>query len=245
MNLDEWIDLGISNGVVSVPEIEEKTFEEIYRQWFLMKINVIKAQSCDRIEVTYNRYYAGSWFVKQNVSALDEAAVIRFLTGVIVGWGNITSKEFSRIYQIANNVLVYARFLQLGGVRLFDWEIIRRYVPEGKLVKDPHKDFAVPRADIERLLRMVVEQDIYPVKRSACLCLVMNFYLGLRVGELASLTWQDVDLEDRVIRICKTETKAYRRDGNGERCGAMVYAVVEDVKTVCSVREVPLPMSST
>ena len=81
MNLDEWIDLGISNGVVSVPEIEEKTFEEIYRHWFLMKINVIKAQSCDRIEVTYKRYYAGSWFVKQNVSALDEAAVIRFLTG--------------------------------------------------------------------------------------------------------------------------------------------------------------------
>ena len=66
---------------MSVPEIEEKTFEEIYRQWFLMKINVIKAQSCDRIEVTYNRYYAGSWFVKQNVSMLDEAAVIRFLTG--------------------------------------------------------------------------------------------------------------------------------------------------------------------
>lgn len=54
MNLDEWIDLGISNGVVSVPEIEEKTFEEIYRQWFLMKINVIKAQSCDRV----------SWHVK-------------------------------------------------------------------------------------------------------------------------------------------------------------------------------------
>ena len=240
MNLDEWIDIGISNGVVNMPEIEEKTFEEIYKQWFLMKINVIKAQSCDRIEVTYNRYYAGSWFVEQNVSALDEAAVIRFLTGVIVGWGNITSKEFARIYQVVNNVLVYARFLELGGVRLFDWEMIRRYVPEGRLVKDPHKDFAVPRADIERLLHEVVEQDIYPVTRSACLCPVMNFYLGLRVGELASLTWQDVDLESRVIRVCRTETKAYRRDENGERCGAMVYSVVEDVKTVYSVREVPL-----
>lgn len=189
MNLDEWINLGISNGVVNMPQVEEKTFEEIYKQWFLMKINVIKAQSCDRIEVTYNRYYAGSSFVKQNVSTLDEAAVIRFLTGVIVGWGNITAKEFARIYQIVNNVLVYARFLELGGVRLFDWEMIRRYVPEGKLVKDPHKDFAVPKADIEKLLHLVVDQDIYPGKRSACLCLVMNFYLGLRVGELASLTW--------------------------------------------------------
>ncbi len=57
---------------------------------------------------------------------------------------------------------------------------------------------------------------------------------------MASLTWQDVDLQGRVVRICKTETKAYRRDENGERCGAMVYAVVEDVKTVYSVREIPL-----
>ena len=68
----------------------------------------------------------------------------------------------------------------------------------------------------------------------------MNFFLGLRVGELASLTWQDVDMGSKVIRICKTETKAYKRDENGERCGAMVYQVVEDVKTVYSVREIPL-----
>lgn len=205
-----------------------------------MKINVIKAQSCDRIEVTYNRYYAGSWFVKKNVSVLDEAAVIRFLTGVIIGWGNITAKEFSRIYQIVNNVLVYARFLELGGVRLFDWDMIKRYVPEGKIVSNLYKNFAVPKADIERLLHLVIEQDIYPCKRSACLCLVMNFFLGLRVGELASLTWQDIDMSSKVIRIYKTETKAYKRDENGERCGAMVYQVVEDVKTVYSVREIPL-----
>lgn len=240
MDLNEWINIGIRSGAVMKQEIEEKTFEEIYKQWFLMKINVIKAQSCDRIEVTYNRYYAGSWFVKQNVSALDEAAVIRFLTGVIIGWGNITAKEFARIYQIVNNVLVYARFLELGGVKLFDWEMIRRYVPEGKILPELHKDFAVPKSDVEKLLHLVVEEDIYPGKRSACLCLVMNFYLGLRVGELASLTWQDVDMSSKVVRIYKTETKAYNRDENGERCGAMIYQVVEDVKTVYSVREIPL-----
>lgn len=240
MDLNEWIEIGIRSGAVVRPEIEEKTFEEIYKQWFLMKLNVIKAQSCDRIEVTYNRYYADSWFVKQNVSAMDESAVIRFLTGIIVGRGNITAKEFGRIYQIVNNVLIYARFLELGGVRLFDWEMIRRYVPEGKMLPNLQKDFAVPKADIERLLRLVVEENIYPRKRSACLCLVLNFYLGLRVGELASLTWQDVDMDSKVVRIYKTETKAYHRDENGERCGAMVYQVVEDVKTLYSVREVPL-----
>lgn len=240
MNLNDWIDLGISNGVVDMPETEEKTFEEIYRQWFRMKLDVIRAQSCDRIEVTYNRYYAGSWLVSSPVSVLDEAAFVRFLTGVVIGRGNITTKEFSRIFQISSNVMSYAMYLGLGGARLLDWEAVRRYVPEGKIVPDCRQDFAVPKPDVEKLLHMVVCGNVYPLKRSACLCLVMNFFLGLRVGELASLTWQDVDMERKVVRICKTEIKAYNRDEAGNRCDSMVYRVVEDLKTVCSVREIPL-----
>lgn len=200
--------------------------------------DVIRAQSCDRIEVTYNRYYAGSVLVTQNVSVLDENAFIRFLTEIIVGRGNITAKEFSRIFQIANNVMSYARYLNLGGARLLDWEMVRRYVPEGKIMPELHQDFALPKADVEKLLELVIVQDIYPMKRSACLCLVLNFFLGLRVGELASLTWQDIDLARKTVR--KTETKTYNRDEEGNRDGAMVYRVVEETKTVFSVREVPL-----
>ena len=232
MTPDEWLRIGVSSGAVKMPETEEKTFEELYKLWFKMKMNVIRAQSCDRIEVTYNRYYAGSPLVMQHVSVLDENAFIRFLTEIIAGRGNITAKEFARIFQIANNVMSYARCLNLGGARLLDWEMVRRYVPEGKLVPELHQDFAVPKADVEKLLELVIVHDIYPAKRSA--------FLGLRVGELASLTWKDVDWKRKAVRICKTETKAYRRDENGDRAGAMVYQVVEETKTVFSVREVPL-----
>ena len=126
MTLEEWIGIGMNNGVVEIPEIEEKTFEEVYKLWFKMKMNVIRAQSCDRIEVTYNRYYAGSPFVRQNVSALDESVVVRFLTEIIVSRGNITAKEFARIFQIVSNVMSYARYLNLGGARLVECELVRR-----------------------------------------------------------------------------------------------------------------------
>lgn len=240
MTLEEWVNIGMNNGVVERPEIEEKTFEEIYKLWFQMKMNVIRAQSCDRIEVTYNRYYDGSPLVMQNVSSLDETAFIRFLTEIVVSHGNIIAKEFARIFQIANNVMSYARCLNLGGARLLDWEMVKRYVPEGKIVPELHRDFAVPKADVEKLMSLVIVQDIYPAKRSACLCLVLNFFLGLRVGELASLTWKDIDWERKAVRICKTETKSYNRDEEGNRSGAMVYQVVEETKTFFSVREVPL-----
>lgn len=239
MKLQEWIDVGIQNGVVDMEPIEEMTFAQVYKKWFLMKLNINKGQTCDRIECTYNKYYRGSWLDSSNVSGLDEPKLVRFLTGVVVGHG-VTAREFSRIFQVVNNVMVYAKDLKLGGARLLDWELIRRYVPEGKFIPDQKQNFAVPRADIERLLRLVVLEDIYPIKRSACLCLVMNFFLGLRVGELASLTWQDVDLQRKIIRVFKTETKYYNRDEEGNREGSMMYRVVDSTKTIYSVREVPL-----
>lgn len=240
MELQEWIDIGISKGIVAVVQREEMTFREVYEKWFLMKLNVIKNQSCDRIECTYNKYYKGSFLESSFVSALDEPAIVRFLTAIVIGQGGITVKEFGRIYQIVNNVLVYAKDLGLGGAKLLDWEMIKRYVPEGKFVPDAHQDFAVPKADIERLLRLVLEENIYPEKRSACLCLMLNFFLGLRVGELAALTWQDFDMQRNLVRIYKTETKAYNRNEEGKRDGAMVYRIVEDTKTIYSVREIPL-----
>lgn len=239
MKLQEWIDIGVSTGVVDREPIQEMTFEEVYKKWFLMKIHVIKAQSCDRIECTYNKYYKGSLLVDLHVSVMDEAAVIRFLTGVVLGHG-VTQRDFGRIYQIVNNVMVYAKDLNLGGARLLDWNMIRRYIPDGNFIPDLKQDFAVPKADVEKMLHLVIDRDIYPVKRSACLCLLLNFFLGLRVGELAALTWKDVDLQRKVVRVFKTETKAYNRNADGEREGCMVYRVVDDVKTIYSVREIPL-----
>lgn len=240
MNVNEWINLGYSSGAITQSGADEVSFQEVYKQWFRMKLNVIKAQSCDRIEVTYNRYYSGNWIENYSITSLDENTIIRFLTEIVIGCGNITSKEFRRIFQIVNNVMVYAKDLNLGGARLLDWEMIRRYIPDGKIVSDFHQDFAVSKTDVEKLLDMVVVKNIYPLKRSASLCLVLNFFLGLRVGELASLNWKDIDLQRNVVRIYKTASKFYNRDEEGRRAGPMVYRVVEDTKTIYSVREIPL-----
>lgn len=95
-----------------------------------MKLRTIREQSCDRIECTYNRYYKGSFIEVFPVSDISEKVVIRFLSDIVVGLGGVSYKEFGRIYQIINNVLVYAKDMQLGGVRLLDWSMIKRYVQE-------------------------------------------------------------------------------------------------------------------
>lgn len=240
MTKNDWLDIGYEKGIIDTEVYEEIAFSEAFRLWFVMKLKSIKEQSCDRLEVTYNRYYAGTEFTAKCISKISETDIVDFLTGCILKAGSMSYKEFHRCIQIVRGTLVYMKDLKQGGVRLYDWDAIKRYLPISSLDVGARKEFAVSQEDIAKLMELVVKHDIYPVKRSACLCLCMNFYLGLRIGELASLTFQDFDFSRNVVKVYKTESKFYNRSEDGSKVGTMVYRVVDDVKTVYSVREIPL-----
>lgn len=240
MTKGEWLSIGYTNNLIDVETREEITFSQAYETWFRMKINSVKLQSCDRIEITYNKYYLGTAFVEKCISSISEKDVIDFMTGCVMQCGGMSCKEFGRFYQIINNVLVYMKDLGLGGARLYDWDKIKRYVPSVTVKKESKLEYAVPLRDIERVIDMVVNKDVYPVKRCACLCLCMNFFLGLRIGELASLMFSDFDFDKNVVRVCKTECKFYERQDDGSRKGTMVYRVMDGTKTISGIREIPL-----
>lgn len=236
----EWLKIGYDNNVIELNEYDEVLFKDAYKAWFIMKMTCIKPQSIDRIEVTYNRYYADTPFVEKCISKISEEDIIHFITPVIFSDARITLKELQRIMQIVRGTLVYFHDIGKGGVRLYDWDKIKRYLPMDKIDTSIKQECAIPVAEVEKLIEHVVKYKIYPVKQCGCLALCMNFYLGLRIGELASLSFSDFDFERGVIRVHKTESKYYNRTEDGSKIGCMVYRVVEDCKTVYSVREIPI-----
>lgn len=240
MTREEWLDIGYDKGIIDVLVFEEIQFKDMYKMWFLMKLRAIREQSCDRLECTYNRYYKDTDFIEKYISKITDNDITDFLTGCILQTPNMTLKEFGRLFQIVNNVLVYAKDLKLGGAKLHDWDMIKRYLPLSNLNSGVKKEFAIAPTDVEKIIYLVTHNKVYYTKQSACLCLCMNFYLGLRVGELASLTFNDFDFERNVVKIYKTESKFYNRDEDGSKLGCMVYRVVDNTKTVYSVREVPI-----
>lgn len=240
MTKSEWLEIGYEKHIIDTEDHEEVSFQDAYKDWFLMKLNRIREQSCDRIEVTYNRYYSGNPFVSKYVSKITESDIIDFLTACILKNGSMNLKEFRRCIQIANNVLVYCKDLNIGGAGLYDWDKIKRYLPIDSLEVQAKREYAVPMRDVRTMIDLVVNHKIYAIKQSACLCLCMNFYLGLRIGELAALTFKDFDFDRGVVKVYKTESKFYNRTVDGDRIGAMVYRVVENTKTIYSVREIPV-----
>lgn len=240
MTESEWMQIGYEKNIIDVMESENIKFCDAYMTWFRMKMTCIKPQSIDRIEVTYNRYYDGHPIIEKCISNITEDDIINFITPIILSDARITLKELQRIMQIIRGTLVYFHDIKKGGVGLYDWEKIKRYIPMDKLDDSVKQEYAIPIHDVEKIIDHVVKYKIYPIKQCGSLALCMNFYLGLRIGELASLSFSDFDFERNVVKIYKTESKYYERLEDGSKIGSMVYKVIDDCKTVYSVREIPI-----
>lgn len=240
MTETEWLDIGYTNRLIESVKDDGVCFSDAFWKWFRMKQSSIKGQSLDRIEVTYNRYCRDTAFAEKSVSFMTETDMIEFLTSCISESGSMTYKELARLMQVVRSPLVYLRDLEYGRVPLFDWDKIKRNLPAGGLASSKKCEFAVRQEDITRMFGLAVHKRIYPEKECACLLLCMNFYMGLRIGELAALTFQDFDFEHNVIRVHKTETKCFSRDESGARLGTLKYRIADNCKTVYSVREVPI-----
>lgn len=237
----DWLQIGYEKGIIDEIKLEEAlSFKEAYKIWFKSKINSIKPQSVDRIEVTYNRYYSSHEIAEKYIHELDEAYIVGFLNNYILRNGNITHKEFQRIFQIVNNTLNHANDLSMGHVKLINWGMIKRNVANNKIVTSEKKEFCISDEERKKLFDSVVYKHIYPQKQCACYCVLLNFYLGLRIGELSALKWSDINLEKKYVSIHTTETKGFERDKDGSRLNHVRYIVQDTTKTIHSVRKIPL-----
>lgn len=240
MTREEWLSIGYDKHIIEdVPQDDVLSFSQLYCLWFKMKMARVRGSTLDRIEVTYNRYYRDTDFAGLSVPTIDGAVVCRFLNSVIVNCG-VTRKEFERIYQIVNNVLTYGHDMGYGYCSLIDWGYVKRFCSSSKFCDNAASECMISASERYALFSAVLYDNVYPAKRSACLMLLMNFYLGLRIGELASLRFSDFDVAAKLVFVRKNQVKYYNRDVEGCRVGSIVYEVVDELKTVNSKRVVPL-----
>ncbi|MCM1440010.1 MAG: site-specific integrase [Roseburia sp.] len=241
MTSNEWLSIGYDKGIIEdIPDNEQVSFYAAYRKWFLYKMKTIKPESLDRIECTFNRYYRDDEICITSLHLIDNEYIVSFLRRSFPSLCDLSLKEFRRFYQIINNVLVYARDFNFGHANLIDWGYVNRFgrgSVSPVIVKD---EYAVSERDRNVLFRDVVFNDVYPLKRSAALCVVLDFFLGLRIGELAALKFSDFDLFGKRLFVQRNEVKYFSRDDSGERAGTVRYEVVDDLKTKSSRRVVPL-----
>lgn len=204
----------------------------------MAKCNVSKPSTVDRIEVTYNRYFRHSPLIELCTSNISEKDLIAFIVAIVTKDGQLSKRDLDRIFQILRGVLNYVKDTGYVGSRLYDWDSVKRNIPLEKINTETKEELAPSKAVVNHIIKSVVCDNVYQLKRSACLLLCMNFYLGLRIGELSALQFSDFDINNRVLRVHLGDSKHYERDENGNRT-QLVYAT-GDPKNKNAIRTIPL-----
>ncbi|MBQ7304165.1 MAG: site-specific integrase [Alphaproteobacteria bacterium] len=214
------------------------TFANVFHHWFLFKLNQIKPQSADRIEVTYNKYFKNEPLSKMDIRKFDTLFYINWFLNVLNN-NPMTYKEYQRIMQLFEGVYVFAVDC-FGADEMVSMERVKRNIPRNKFIVNTKKEYAVPEDTVSSISAAMREDFYYFSHPAASALLYCNFYLGMRIGELASFKWSDIDFENKIAYIRTAETKHHERDADGKRTGRMVYVRDAETKTRAGNRSIIL-----
>lgn len=81
-----------------------------------------------------------------------------------------------------------------------------------------------------------LQDTLSPAKDTTELGIYLTLNTGLRLGELCALRWSDIDMEERVIKVRHTITRAKAETDNG----AKTKTVIGSPKTPSSLRTIPV-----
>lgn len=69
--------------------------------------------------------------------------------------------------------------------------------------------------------------------------ILISLYTGIRIGEVCALKYDDLNVEDRILRINKTMQRIQNFNGNANKTDI----IISSPKSSCSFREIPIPQS--
>jgi integrase len=126
------------------------------------------------------------------------------------------------IYSVLNQMLSYAaRHLKTGEVHLKRTETPKKMTPV-KILNPSEQT---------RLLRILC-----PNPRRRDLGILLSLFMGLRLGEVCSLKWEDFDMEAKILHVCRTVQRVPTADGK-----TRTVLMEGEPKTSCSKRDIPIP----
>ena len=100
-------------------------------------------------------------------------------------------------------------------------------------IKSEHKEMRV----LTQLEQAKLTSYLNKNADAAKLGVLLSLYMGIRIGELCALRWQDIDLTAKKLHVKETMQRIANFDG----VGAKTKIVITSPKSGCSLRTIPLP----
>lgn len=119
---------------------------------------------------------------------------------------------------------------------------IFRYASREYRIKNVFENIVMPKhtnTDISILSKdqqIELEEYISANPSLTALGISLSLYMGIRIGELCALQWENIDFEKRIITVKKTMQRIQNHNGQTK-----TKLIITEPKSTNSIREIPIP----
>lgn len=203
----------------SESHLDKMTFYELYGEWLEYKGTVTNSSNTiRRHEQHYKKYFEPSGLHQKKVREIDELFLEKECNRIVKEF-NMTRKEWGNIKVIINGMFEYAVRSKYIEQNLM--EKVRILVKFRQVVKKTGKTETFNSEELD-VLNRYLDQMFTETGDAAFLAVKLNFFLGLRVGELVALKWCDVVDDGGHLHIIREEIREQMTN---------TYQIVEHTKT--------------
>lgn len=219
-------------------DMDKITVNELAEKWFSEKLPTIVKTSTMTTYLSCYRRFLEPYFGDTQVADVTNAQLIAFFETAINNKAlnraaTLSPQTITVVHNVCFNIFAYAKELNL-------------------INTNPYYDIKKPaRRSSEK--RVLTRKEQYRLER-ACryfldyrvIGILLSLYTGMRIGEICSLQWSDIDFKRHVIYVSKTVSRVTNFEGSGVdhnvECREQKTVVqIRTPKTQSSCRLIPVP----
>lgn len=181
--LDKLIPIYFAN-----THIDNLTFYGLYGEWLEYKATVTNtSNTIKRHKQRYRKYFESSVLHKMKIKKIDDLILEQECNRIVRDF-RLSRKEWCNIKTILNGMYTYAVRKQYIAENPMDK--VQMYVKYRQVVKKTGKTETYNTEELKEL-NQYLDKMFAETEDTVFLAVKINFLLGLRVGELVALTWED------------------------------------------------------
>lgn len=199
--------------------LDKMTFEMLFEEWLEYKRTFANSpNTIKRHKQHFNKYFAHSLLAKKTLRQID-SLLLETEFNRIVRDNNLTRHEWINAKTIPKGMFEYA--VRKGYLDTNPMDKVVMQVKYKQVVKKTGKTQTYNTEELHHL-NQYLDAMYNDTEDTSFLAVKLNFMLGLRIGELVALKWNDI--EDNHVHVVREEVL-------NQETG--VFEVVEHTKTHC------------
>lgn len=208
---------------------ERLVIKDIFEEWVSQKLayGEIQKQTYDRYKTDFHRFFDNTDISKKDIRKITEDDLEIFIRNTIKNL-ELSNKSYSGLRLLIIGIFKYAKKRKYTGISitqfLGDLELPKKCFSK-RIVKDEESVFT--DIEVEKISKYIVEN-----KSLINLGIMLAFQTGVRVGELCTLKFSDIQNN----KLCVRRTEIRYRNAEGD----YIYEVRESPKTEAGNRDIIL-----